>query len=75
MEGMKKLDFSKRYMAGHGTSIYETFDTAAELNAWWEVRDTEGRYFCRLYDTQKHIDILGSDYMWLKPSERWSDAV
>jgi hypothetical protein len=71
--GSKKLDFSKRYMVGHGTSIYETFDTAAELNAWWEARDSEGRYFCRLYDRDKDISILGCDYMWLKPDERWRD--
>ena len=70
----RRLDFSHRYMAASGTSILRTFATAAELNEWWEARDTEGRYFCRLYDREKHIDILGSCYMFLKPEDRFNDA-
>ena len=61
-------------MATSGTSILRTFATAAELNEWWAARDTRGRYFCRLYDREKHIDILGSRYMFLEPEERFSDA-
>ena len=67
------LDFSQRYMATSGTSILRTFATAAEMTEWWEARDTEGRYFCRLYDCKKGIDILGSDYMGLAPEERFHD--
>lgn len=67
------LDFTARYRVGHGTSIYATFSTAAELNAWYDAQDSEGRYFCRLYDTEKHIDILGSRYMHLSADERWAD--
>lgn len=67
------LDFSQRYMAASGTNILRTFATAAELNEWWEARDTEGRYFCRLYDREKGIDILGSRYMFLPPEERFHD--
>ena len=67
------LDFRHRYMATSGTSILRTFATAAELNEWWEARDSEGRYFCRLYDCKMGIDILGSRYMFLKPEERFSD--
>ena len=69
----KLLDFSQRYMATRGTGIQRTFATAAELNEWWEARDTEGRYFCRLYDCEKGIEIPGSKYMWLKPEERFHD--
>ena len=69
----RMLDFSHRYMATHGTSFLRTFATAAELNEWWEARDTEGRYFCRLYDREKGIDILGSRYMFLPPEERFHD--
>ena len=29
-------------MATHGTGILRTFATAAELNEWWEARDTDG---------------------------------
>lgn len=71
----RRLDFSHRYMAAHGTSILRTFATAAEMNRWWEARNTEGRYFCRLYDCEKHIDILGSRYMFLKPEERFQDEL
>lgn len=67
------LDFSQRYMATSGTSTLRTFATAAELNEWWEAQDTEGQYFCRLYDCNKGINILGSKYMWLKPEERFQD--
>lgn len=67
------LDFSQRYMVGSGTSILRTFATAAEMNEWWEAQNTEGRYFCRLYDCEKHIDILGSRYMFLKPEARFQD--
>lgn len=67
------LDFSQRYMATSGTSILRTFATAAELNEWWEARDSEGRYFCRLYDRKTGANILGSEYMFLKPEERFSD--
>ena len=69
----RMLDFSQRYMATSGTSFLRTFATAKELNEWWEARDTEGRYFCRLYDCEKGIDILGSRYMFLKPEERFHD--
>lgn len=69
----EKLDFSKRYRVGHGTTIYKTFDTAAELNAWHDAQDTHGRYFCRLYDTQKKISVLGSAYMFFDASKRWKD--
>ena len=69
----KLLDFSQRYMAASGTSILRTFATAAELNEWWEARDTEGRYFCRLYDCKKGINILGSEYMRLRQEERFHD--
>lgn len=68
-----ELDFSLRYSVGEGTSTYATFATAAELNAWFDAQDTEGRYFCRLYDREKRISILGCDYMWLKPEKRWHD--
>lgn len=69
----RALDFYQRYMATHGTAILRTFATAAEMNDWWEAQDTEGRYFCRLYDCEKHVDILGSDYMWLTQEERFCD--
>ncbi len=67
------LDFNQRYMATSGTSFLRTFATAAELNEWFDAQNTDGRYFCRLYDGEKHIDILGSRYMFLKPEERWHD--
>lgn len=67
------LDFSKRYWVGHGTTIYYTFDTAEELNEWHDRQDTKGRYFCRLYDTVKHISVLGSAYMFFNDSKRWKD--
>lgn len=67
------IDFTQRYMATSGTSFLRTFATAKELNEWWEARDTEGRYFCRLYDCERHIDILGSRYMFLSPEERFHD--
>lgn len=70
----RRLDFSQRYMAASGTFILRTFATAAELNEWWEARDTEGRYFCRLYDCETGVDILGSRYMFLKPEDRFHDA-
>ncbi len=68
-----ELDFSLRYSVGHGTDTYATFATAAELNAWFDAQDADGRYFCRLYDHEKQINILGSSYMFLKPEERWHD--
>jgi hypothetical protein len=67
------LDFSQRYMATSGTSFLRTFATAAELNEWWEAQNTDGQYFCRLYDCEKGIDILGSRYMFLTPEERFHD--
>lgn len=70
----RRLDFSHRYMAASGTDILRTFATAAELNEWWEARDTEGRYFCRLYNLEKGIDIPGSRYMFLEPEERFHDS-
>jgi len=70
-----ELDFSLCYSVGHGTSTYATFATAAELNAWFDAQDTASRYFCRLYDHEKHVDILGSHYMLLKPEERWNDSM
>lgn len=73
MDSDAKLDLSKRYWVGHGTSIYHTFDTAAELNAWHDAQDTHGRYFCRLYDTAKNIDVLGSTYMFYDDAKRWKD--
>ncbi|HCA28159.1 MAG TPA: hypothetical protein DEP23_00525 [Ruminococcaceae bacterium] len=65
----------KRYFVGSGTAIIAEFDTAEELNEWYDKQDGEERYFCRLYDTVKHIDILGSAYMWLKSEDRWMDEV
>ncbi len=67
------LDFSQRYMATSGTSFLRTFSTAKELNEWFDAQNTDDRYFCRLYDCEKHIDILGSRYMFLPPEERWYD--
>ena len=66
-------DFSHRYSVGHGTSIWRTFATAAELNNWFDSQDSHGRYFCRLYDDGKGISILGSDYMWRDVVDRWAD--
>lgn len=71
----QELDFSKRYMVGHGTSIYATFGTAAELNAWHDTQNSHDRYFCRLYDRSKEISVLGSDYMWYDDSKRWKDEL
>ena len=67
------IDFSHRYSVGHGTSIWRTFATAAELNNWFDNQGSYGRYFCRLYDGEKGISILGSEYMWLKTTNRWTD--
>lgn len=61
-------------ISASGTSILRTFSTAAELNERWEAQDTEGRCFCRLYDREKHIDILGSRYIFLVPEERFNDV-
>lgn len=69
----RMLDFSQRYLATSGTNVLRTFATAAELNEWWEARDTEGRYFCRLYDCKKGINFPGSRYMSLPPEERFHD--
>lgn len=69
----QQLDFSQRYMAARGTGILRTFATAAEMNEWWEAQNTEGRYFCRLYDCEKGINILGSEYTWLRQEERFHD--
>ena len=67
------VDFSKRYWVGHGTSVYRTFDTAAELNTWHDAQNTDERYFCRLYDTKKNISVLGSAYMFFDEAKRWKD--
>ena len=69
----RMLDFSQRYMATSGSNFLRTFATAAELNEWWEARDTHGRYFCRLYDRKTGVDILGSRYLFLRPEERFRD--
>ena len=69
----RALDFNQRYMAGSGTSCLRTFATAKELNDWWEAQSTERRFFCRLYDCKTGVDILGSEYMFLKPEERFRD--
>lgn len=66
---------AKRYHIGHGTGSIADFDTATEVNQWFDEQDTNQRYFCRIYDLEKEIDILGSDYMRLKPSERWTDEI
>ena len=63
----------KRYHIGNGTGSIADFDTAAEVNKWFDEQVTNQKYFCRIYDREKNINILGSEYMWLKPSERWSD--
>jgi len=68
-----ELNFFLRYSVGYGTSTEATFATAAELNAWFDAQSPRERFFCRLYDNEKHTDIIGSEYMFLKPEERWND--
>lgn len=68
-----RMNLQDRYFVGYGTSVHGTFQTATELNEWFDAQYTEGKYFCRLYDRIKNINMVGSRYMRLKPEERWHD--
>ncbi len=67
------LDFSQRYEVTHGTSFLRTFATAKELNEWFDAQIPLNRHFCRLRDSQKRVEMFGSEYMRLKPENRWHD--
>lgn len=60
-----------RYFIGQGTSITADFDTEIELNQFFDSMPDIDRHFCRIYDTQKHINVLGWKYQY---GHKWEDG-
>lgn len=66
----ERHDYSDPYFVSHGTGTICTFQTAADMFAWWESQDSESRYFCRLYDVKTGENVTGARFMWMTDAER-----